>query len=368
MLRYGIPPYRLPRAILDDEINFLLSAGIEAKTNTKVGRDVTLDQLRKDYEAIFLAIGAHKSLPIRISGDDLPGVKGGAEFLREVALGTAAQPGKRVAVIGGGDVAMDIARSCRRMGAEVTIAYRRERRDMPASEDEIADALAEHIELKELVAPKSIRRTETGLVLELDLCELRDFDRSGRRKPVPIVGSLITREYDTIFSAIGQVSDLEFAGSLERKGDTIAVDRFSLLTNLPGVFAGGDAVSGPARVVDALAHGKKAAMEIDKYLAEKSGRAPCAENLQKIKVTMTLPKEVIEQPMAEIPKLDPEDRIKDLNAEVELGFDEATAREECERCLRCDVSWASARDKSIQIAGETAAPLRRREGIDSAQP
>ena len=105
--------------------------------------------------------------------------------------------------------------------------------------------------------------------------------------------------------------------------------------------------------VDALAHGKRAAVEIDKYLAEKNGRSPCAENLQKIKVTMTLPKQVIEQPMAEIPKLDAEERIKDLNAEVELGFDEATAREECERCLRCDVSWAAARDKSIQIAGET---------------
>ena len=367
MLRYGIPPYRLPRAILDDEIEFLLSAGIEVKTNTKIGRDVSLDELRKNYDAVFLAVGAHKSLPIRISGDDLPGVKGGAEFLREVALGVAAHPGKRVAVIGGGDVAMDIARSCRRMGAEVTIAYRRERRDMPASEDEIADALAENIELKELVAPKSIRQTAGGLVLELDLCELKDFDRSGRRRPVAIEGSVITQEYDTIFSAIGQVSDLEFAGSVERKGDTIAVDRFSLLTNIPGIFAGGDAVSGPARVVDALAHGKRAAVEIDKYLAQKSGRLPAAESLQKIKVTMTLPKEVIEQPMAEIPKLDAEERIKDLNAEVELGFDEATAREECERCLRCDVSWAAARDKSIQVAGETAPAVAPREETDSAQ-
>ena len=246
-------------------------------------------------------------------------------------------------------------------GAEVTIAYRRERKDMPAFEEEIADALAEGIELKELVAPKSIRQTVTGLVLELDVCELKDFDRSGRRRPVPIEGAVVTQEYDTIFSAIGQASDLEFAGSIETKGNTIAVDRHHLLTNLPGVFAGGDAVSGPARVVDALAHGKRAAVEIDRYLAEKAGRAPYEESLEKIQVTMTLPKEITEQPMAEVPKLDPEERIKDFAAEVELGFDEETARKECGRCLRCDVSWIAARDKSMALAGVTVPPTRGEE-------
>ncbi|OGQ49159.1 MAG: hydrogenase [Deltaproteobacteria bacterium RIFCSPLOWO2_02_FULL_57_26] len=351
MLRYGIPPYRLPREILDQEIDFIVNVGVEVKTNTRVGRDITLGQLQKEYDAIFVAVGAHKSLPIRVPGEDLPGVKGGAEFLREVELGIAPHPGKRVAVIGGGDVAMDIARTCRRMGAEVTIAYRRERKDMPASEEEIADAIAENIELKELVAPKSIRRANSGLALEMDVCELRDFDRSGRRRPVPIEGAVITREYDTIFSAIGQTSDLDFAESLETKGDTIAVDRHRLVTNLPGVFAGGDAVIGPARIVDALAHGKKAAVEIDRLLALKSGRDPYAESLEKIKVTMTLPEVVTEQPMAEIPKLSPEERIKDFTAEVELGFDEETAKKECGRCLRCDVSWMAARDKSMAVAG-----------------
>jgi len=351
MLRYGIPPYRLPREILDQEIDFIVNVGVEVKTNTRVGRDITLGQLQKEYDAIFVAVGAHKSLPIRVPGEDLPGVKGGAEFLREVELGIAPHPGKRVAVIGGGDVAMDIARTCRRMGAEVTIAYRRERKDMPASEEEIADAIAENIELKELVAPKSIRRANSGLALEMDVCELRDFDRSGRRRPVPIEGAVITREYDTIFSAIGQTSDLDFAESLETKRDTIAVDRHRLVTNLPGVFAGGDAVIGPARIVDALAHGKKAAVEIDRLLALKSGRDPYAESLEKIKVTMTLPEVVTEQPMAEIPKLSPEERIKDFTAEVELGFDEETAKKECGRCLRCDVSWMAARDKSMAVAG-----------------
>jgi NADH-quinone oxidoreductase subunit F len=337
MLRYGIPAYRLPRDILDQEIDFILSAGVTVKTDTRVGRDVSLEQIQKDFDAVFMAVGAHKSLPIRIPGDDMPGVKGGAEFLREVELGTAPDPGKKVAVLGGGNVAIDVARTCRRMGADVTIAYRRERKDMPAYEEEIEDALAEGIELKELVAPKSINKANGRLALVLDECELKEFDRSGRRRPVPIDGCVISQEYDTIFSAIGQSPDLEFMGSLITKGSTIPVDRHSLLTDLPGVFAGGDAVTGPARVVDALAHGKRAAIEIDKYLAEKRGGKPYEERLETINVTMNVPEEVIEQAMAEVPKLDPKKRIKDFTAEVELGFDEETARKECARCLRCDV-------------------------------
>jgi NADH-quinone oxidoreductase subunit F len=337
MLRYGIPAYRLPRDILDQEIDFILSAGVEVKTNTRVGREVSLEQLQRDYDAIFVAIGAHKSLPIRIPGDDLPGIRGGAEFLREVELGTALNPGKKVAVIGGGNVAIDVARTCRRLGAEVTIAYRRERKDMPAYEEEIVDALAEDIELKELVAPKSISQVNGRLALVLDECELKDFDRSGRRRPVPMEGCVISQEYDTIFSAIGQSPQINFTGSLVTKGNTITADRHSLATNLPGVFAGGDAVTGPARVVDALAHGKRAAVEIDKYLAKKRGGRPNAECLGTINVTMTVPEEVIEQAMAEMPKLDPKERIKDFAAEVEIGFDEETAKKECARCLRCDV-------------------------------
>jgi NADH-quinone oxidoreductase subunit F len=337
MLRYGIPAYRLPRDILDQEIDFILGAGVEAKTDTRVGRDISLEQIRKDYDALFVAVGAHKSLSARIPGDDLPGVKGGAEFLREIELGTAPDPGKKVAVIGGGDVAIDVARTCRRLGAEVTIIYRRERKDMPAYEEEIEDALAENIEIKELVAPKSISQVNGRFALELDECELKDYDRSGRRRPVPIEGCVLSQEYDTIFAAIGQEPDLEFTKSLDTKWNTITVDRHSLLTNLPGVFAGGDAVTGPARVVDALAHGKRAAEEIDKYLAEKRGGSPHVEHLETIDVTMTVPEEVIEQAMEQMPKLDPKERIKDFAAEVELGFDEETAKRECARCLRCDV-------------------------------
>jgi len=175
------------------------------------------------------------------------------------------------------------------------------------------------------------------LVLELDECELKDFDRSGRRRPVPIEGCVISQEYDTVFSAIGQAPDLDFTGSLVTKWNTISVDRHTLLTNIPGVFAGGDAVTGPARVVDALAHGKQAAKEIDKYLARKRGDKPHEEYVETINVTMKVPEEVIKQAMAEMPKLEPAERIKEFAAEVETGYDEETAKKECARCLRCDV-------------------------------
>jgi NADPH-dependent glutamate synthase beta subunit-like oxidoreductase len=340
MLRYGIPVYRLPRDILDQEIDFILSVGVEAKTNTRVGREVTLQNLQENYDATFIAVGAHRSLPIRIPGEDLPGVRGGAEFLREVELGTAPEVGQKVAVIGGGNVAIDVARTCRRMGAEVTVLYRRERKDMPAYEEEIEDALAEGIVLKELVAPKSISESNGRWALELDECELREFDWSGRRRPIPIEGCVISEEYDTIFSAIGQAPDLRFTTALKLHRDTIRVDRHTLTTNLVGVFAGGDAVSGPARVVDALADGKRAAVVMDKYLAQKRGDKPYVERPEKINVTMKVPAEIIKQAKAEMPKLAPEERLKS-SMEVALGFDEKTARSECARCLRCDVKLES---------------------------
>ncbi len=336
MLRYGIPAYRLPRDILDQEIDFILKTGVEAKTGTRVGKDIGFGELRKDYDAIFVGVGAHRNLSLRIPGEDLLGVKGGAEFLREVELGPAPGVGERVAVIGGGNVAIDVARTCRRMGSEVTILYRRERKDMPAYEEEIEDALVEGIDLRVLVAPRSITQKDGKLLFDLDECDLGEFDLSGRRRPVPKEGSTISEEYDTIFSAIGQSPDLSFVSSLSTERDRITVDRLSLATNIPGVFAGGDAVTGPARVVDALAGGKKAAMSIDKYLANKRGDAPSSVHLEDLNVTMILPAEIIQQARAIMPKLAPEERAKNF-AEVELGFDEETARKECSRCLRCDV-------------------------------
>ncbi|MEJ2024356.1 MAG: FAD-dependent oxidoreductase, partial [Deltaproteobacteria bacterium] len=244
--------------------------------------------------------------------------------------------GEKVAVVGGGNVAIDVARTCRRMGADVTILYRRERKDMPAYEDEIEDALEEGIELRVLVAPKSIGKQNGRLVFELDECELREFDASGRRRPVPIEGCVLAEEYDTIFAAIGQAPDLTFSRSIESGRNTLKNDSRTLATNLPGVFAGGDAVTGPARVVDALAAGRRAAEEIDKYLSGMREEPPHEGSREEITITMKVPEEVIKQPMVEMPKLPAEERIKDF-AEVELGLDEEAAKKECGRCLRCDV-------------------------------
>jgi NADH-quinone oxidoreductase subunit F len=336
MLRYGIPTYRLPREILDQEIDFILQVGVEARTDVRVGTDVQLEDLSRDYDAVFIGVGAHPSLSLRIPGEELEGVRGGAEFLREVELGQTPEVGKKVAVIGGGNVAIDVARTCKRVGADVTVLYRRERKDMPAYEEEIEDAVEEGIDLKLLVAPKSISKNNGRLLFQLDECELKDFDRSGRRRPVPREGATISDEYDTIFSAIGQRPDLSFAVSLDTKWGTVSVDRLKLNTNLQGVFAGGDAVTGPARVVDALAQGKRAAREIDAYLSKRRGDKPSVEIWDKIQLTMKVPEEVVKQPQAAMPKLSPEERIKDF-MEVELGFDEETAQKECARCLRCDV-------------------------------
>jgi NADH-quinone oxidoreductase subunit F len=336
MLRYGIPAYRLPRDILDEEVDFILQAGVEVKTDVRVGRDVTLGQLQKKFDAVFLAVGAHNNLSLGIAGEDLPGVRGGAQFLREVELGKATEVGKKVAVIGGGNVAIDVARTCRRMGAEVSIVYRRERKDMPAYEEEIEDALAEGIELRVLMAPRSIVKNNGRLALTLDQCELKDFDRSGRRRPVPIPGAAVNLEFDTIFSAIGQAPDLTFSSTISIDRDTITVDRHTLATSIPGIFAGGDATTGPARVVDALSHGKRAAVEIDKYLSKIRGDKPYTERMERIDVTMKVPEDVVKQARAEVLKLEPEERVKNFK-EVELGFDEETARKECARCLRCDV-------------------------------
>jgi NADH-quinone oxidoreductase subunit F len=336
MLRYGIPSYRLPRDILDEEIRFILDVGVEAKTDVRIGRDVTMGQLIDDNDAVFIAVGAHKSLTLGIQGEEIDGVRGGAEFLREAELGAASQVGQKVAVIGGGNVAVDVARTCRRMGAEVSVLYRRERKDMPAYEDEIEEAVAEGIELKVLLAPKSIVKNNGRLTITLDECELKDFDNSGRRRPVPIRGKTVSLEFDTIFSAIGQAPDLSFTYTLDAKRGTIVADRHTLATNLPGVFAGGDAVTGPARVVDALQHGKRAALEIDRYLSRRRGEKPYEERLEKVHVTMKVPEEVVKQLRAEMPKLAAEESIRSFK-EVELGFDEETARKECSRCLRCDV-------------------------------
>jgi NADH-quinone oxidoreductase subunit F len=337
MLRYGIPAYRLPRDILDEEIATIVDMGVAVKTGVTVGKDISFKELSENSDAVFIGIGAHTSQPLGIPGEELQGVYGGAEFLRQVELGTASPVGASVAVIGGGNVAIDVARTCRRMGAQVTILYRREQKDMPASVEEINDALAEGIGLTTLMMPHSISANNGKLALTVQRCEPGDYDSSGRRRPTPLPNMTTTESFDTIFAAIGQVTDTSFATDLELAKGWIAVDRFTLATNLKRVYAGGDAITGPAMVVDAVAAGKRAAMAIDKELAAKRGEHPTLLTYASIPLSQDIPREIVEQPMAHTPKLSLTERIGGFR-EVDPGFDTDTVRAECARCLRCDVT------------------------------
>jgi len=336
MLRYGIPAYRLPREILDGEIDAIISTGVEVRTGVRVGKDVSMEDLRQDFDAVFMGIGAQRSQAIGIPGEELDGVYGGAEFLRRVELGDAPPVGKAVAVIGGGNVAIDVARTCRRMGATVTILYRREQKDMPAAREEVEDALAEGIALRTLIMPNSISKANGRLAFSTQRCEPGEFDKDGRRRPVPVSGAVTEEQYDTIFAAIGQGSDASFAKGLELQRGWISVDRRTLATNLKGIYAGGDAVTGPAMAVEALAAGKRAAFSIDRELSEIRRESPFLEDYERIAITMRVPKEIIEKEMEQAPKIAPQDRIRDFR-EVEQGFDIETVKRECARCLRCDV-------------------------------
>ena len=336
MLRYGIPAYRLPRDILDEEIDYMINTGITVRTGVRVGREISMEELQKGFDAIFVGIGAHRSQTMGIPGEDREGVYGGAEFLRRVELGTPPAIGKTVAVIGGGNVAIDVARICRRMGSEVTILYRREQKDMPAAIDEIEDVLAEGINLRTLMMPESIANVDGRLAFTMHRCKPGGFDKDGRRIPTPIPGEVVEEQYDTIFAAIGQVSDASLISTLDLKKGWITVDRLTLKTNLDNVYAGGDAVTGPAMVVDALAAGKRAAIAIDRDLSAKRREKPYKEKHDKIFITMKVPEEIVKQDMARTPKISAEERIKD-SREVERGFDIETVKRECARCLRCDV-------------------------------
>lgn len=335
MLRVGIPQYRLPREVIDTEVQRLTRMGVEIRTNTPV---VSLDLLFDiGYKAIFITIGAHQSLRMRIDGEESPGVIDGATFLREINLGLRPSPGERCAVIGGGNVAFDAARTALRLGArEVRILYRRSRVEMPAGPEEVEQALEEGVEIVFLVAPIKIKREKGRLSVTCIRMELGDPDAGGRRQPVPIEGSEFNEEFDTLITAIGQAPQTPggFGVRLGR-GSTIQVEPGTLATNRPGVFAGGDAVTGPATVVEALAAGRLAASRIDDYLQH---RYPLVVKETRESLTGDLLPETVEMVRrigrVEPPILASEERSKDFEP-VELVYDWETATNEARRCLRC---------------------------------
>lgn len=336
MLAVGIPEYRLPRKYLDAEIKAILDVGVEVKTSTTIGEDITLDELRKQFDAVFIAIGAHKDVGIDLPGKDLEGVYSGVEFLRKLNLGEKVKVGSRVAVIGGGNVAIDSARSALRRGAhEVHIFYRRTREDMPAEREEIEEAEKEGIKMHFLTNPTAIHGKDRVEKLECIKMKPGEFDSSGRRKPEPIRGSRYMVDIDMVIFAIGQQPESEKLGldgrAINRKG-TLVVDEKTLMTEIPGVFAGGDCTLGPATVIDAIAHGRNAAFAIDRYLGGN------AEEKWSQEVERELTHEINEEPMSRcrIKHLEVEKRINNFE-EVELTLDEESAVFEASRCLRCDV-------------------------------
>jgi len=343
MMRYAIPEYRLPRDVIAEEVEDIEALGVEIKTGCRVGKDISFDSLRKDYDIVVLAVGAHKSWKLGVEGEDLKGVWGATEFLREVNLGKDVKIGPRVAIVGGGNSAIDAARTAVRLGAkDVTILYRRERKDMPAWEHEIVAAEHEGVKIEYLVAPVKLigKNGKLGGVV-CQRMKLGEFDRSGRRKPVPIEGSEYTLSVDTIIPAISQSADTSFIpeGSDVKKdkwGGIEVLSRSKNRTTADGVFIIGDAATGPATVVEAIAMGHNVAADVDASIRLKNNEPAYKEPPEeKIEIPFEVDEEVVETPKAAMPELAVAKRISNF-AEVELGYNKKTAFKEACRCLRCD--------------------------------
>lgn len=340
MLRYGIPAYRLPQEDLDAEIGTITALGVDIRCNKALGSDITLDELEDDYDAVFLAIGAQQSRRVGVPGEEAERVWGGVEFLDSIACGEELDPGRRVVVVGGGNTAIDAARTSVRLGADqVTILYRRSREEMPALDVEVEAAAEEGVEFHFLASPVAFDETEDGVTVTSIRMELGPPDESGRRRPVPIEGSEFTVEADTVIMAVGQVvdpsclpeSDLE----LTRWG-TIEVDEETLQTSIPWVFSGGDSVTGADIAVRAVAAGRRAAASIDQYLR--------GEEMVGIpeRWGTTRGEETPEDFFAGVERSAREEQVElDLPTrvctfqQVECGFTEEAAVAEAARCLAC---------------------------------
>ncbi|MFU8773190.1 MAG: FAD-dependent oxidoreductase, partial [Anaerolineales bacterium] len=339
MLATGIPEYRLPRDVLAQEIEDVRALGAEFKLNTPIGKEngLQLEDLCKEYQAVYLAIGAHGSSRLRVPGEELPGVMQAVPFLRKLNMGEDVRIGKKVAVVGGGNSAIDAARCAIRMGSDVKLVYRRSRAEMPAASFEVAAAEEEGVELNFLMTPvRVIEKGGKAVAIECVRMELGEPDESGRRRPVPVEGSEFIMEVDTVIAAIGQ-NVLSEGLDVETKWGNIVVDEVSLETSVPGVFAGGDAVIGPASVVEAIGAGKQAAESIHRYLRKMdlhTGRKLAWEKPAAIDVNDS--KGIKRAPRQHMAELSVKERILGFN-EVELGFTEEQAMAEAKRCLDCAI-------------------------------
>lgn len=343
MLRYGIPEYRLPRDILKKEINYIQKLGVEIKTNVEVGKDISIEEIQKNYDAIFIGAGASLGMKMDVEGFNLEGVFDGIKFLRDFNLGKDVKIGEKVAIVGGGNTAIDCARTAIRLGAkEVTIVYRRSRAEMPAAEEEIVAAEKEGVKINYLTLPtKFIGENNKLKAMECIKMQLGEPDASGRRKPIPIPSTEFIVEVDNVIAALGQNTQLDFLKKLGialNKNENIIVEPISGATNIEGIFAGGDVVTGAYFVIDAIAAGKRAAKAIDKYIkGEALEPAPefKVEKLSNEEIEIAK-KRVIQAKRVKPKELNVEERINNFK-EVEFGFTLEQALEEASRCLATQI-------------------------------
>lgn len=365
MLMVGIPRYRLPREVIDREVDMIRQLGVEFQFNRRFGWRVHMNQLRKEgFQAFLFTIGAHKCAPMWVPGEnDYAEVYTAVSFLREVALGDREKPGDRVVIIGGGNVAIDAARTCIRLGCkEVMLAYRRTRAEMPADEEEIEQAEEEGVQMHFLTIPVEIMGVDYSMTKLHCVCaELVAKEGSSRMSPVPIFGSDFFMEIDAIIVAVGQRIDQKIMSDLPdlewTRRNTINVNRATMETSLEGVFAAGDDVLGPATVIEAIAGGKKAAESIDRYLnglpqpqlppvPVRRARTEFLQVPASTKMSLKRP----EMPLLNF------NRRRVTFQQVELGYEENAVREEARRCLRCDI---------CRRCGDCVAVCRDKMGVNA---
>lgn len=374
MLRYGIPEYRLPKSLLDKEIQQIADLGVEMRNNVNIGRDTTVEALRAEYDAVILAAGAWNSSKMRVEGEEHPAVVGGIDFLRTVALGAPMDIGKNVAVVGGGNTAMDACRTAVRLGAEnVYVIYRRTRDEMPAEDVEILEAEEEGVQFKYLTSPIAFSDADGKVCATLQKMQLGAPDQSGRRRPEPIAGATEALTLDTVIMAIGQYPNLTGFECVEAtKRNTVSADEETFRTSLDGVFAVGDMTNkGASIAIAAIGEAQKAAVVIDRYLHGEAARYKKPYFVER-EIPLEFFEKFEKKPRAKMPQLSAAERKTNFK-EVSLGLTEDAAKKEAQRCLECGchdyfecklISYANQYDvKPERFAGEKH--KRNEENVNS---
>ena len=351
MLLWGIPRYRLPADILAGEIQNILDLGVELKCDTRIGKDISLEDLRGQYQAVFVSIGAHKGLKLRVDGEEAENVFSGVEFLNRVYHGEKIDVGDDVIVVGGGDTAIDAARICRRLGATTTILYRRTVKEMPAIDEEIEEAQEEGVRLEYLAAPIGFSKEDSRITsMKCIRMELGEPDDSGRRRPVPIEGSEFEIPATAVIPAISQAPDFGGFEALIEGRDWIQVDQDGASTKVEGVYAGGDAVS-LALATTAIGQGRRAAESID--LRFRGRQRPQEEEMPLIQTDRMRLDHYEKMERAPAVKLPPEERLAGMETEVNLPMSREQVIEETKRCMSCgfcfdcEKCWLFCQDQAV---------------------